>query len=238
MTRQRLKLTFLLFLSAFFGFAMWPTARIARSHLIAPKAAPFTDFATHDQFMNWSKTRHADVLFLGDSLTYFWRLAPDLFVQRFPDSANFGIGGDTIEGVLRRVEQGELYAVDPKVVVLLVGANNLWDNKPDQIVEKISNLVSVIKSKQPSAQILLLGLLPTDIPGQYAPAMIRQINSRLATLPGVTFLDFGPKLLNPDGSFNESLQPDHLHLSPAGYQIWADTMGPVLDRLRGSKSST
>jgi lysophospholipase L1-like esterase len=56
-------------------------------------------------------------------------------------------------------------------------------------------------------------------------------------LPNVTFLDFGPRLLNHDGSFNEAIQPDHLHLPPAGYQIWADAMGPVLDRLRQFKSS-
>jgi lysophospholipase L1-like esterase len=237
MARQRLKLTLALFLSAFFGFAVWPAARIARSHLISQKDSPFTDFATHDQFMNWSKTHHADVLFLGDSLTYFWRLAPGLFAERFPSAVNFGIGGDTIEGVLRRVEAGEVDAVNPKVVVLLVGANNLWSDRPDQIVEKISHLISVIKTKQAGASILLLGLLPTDVPGPYAPAMIRQINSCLAKLPGVTFLDFGPKLLNLDGSINESIQPDHLHLSPVGYRIWADAMGPVLSGLREGKSA-
>jgi lysophospholipase L1-like esterase len=60
--------------------------------------------------------------------------------------------------------------------------------------------------------------------------VIDQVNERLSHFENVRFLDLGPKLLNPDGSLDAFMQPDHLHLSPAGYRVWADELSPLLRR--------
>ena len=122
----------------------------------------------------------------------------------------------------------------PKIVVLLIGANNLGVNSEDQIVGGIENLVAVIRTKQPGVKIILLGLLPTDLFGSdtHAPEKVRRINHKLSELNQVTFVDFGPRLLKPDGSFDDANQFDHLHLAPAGYALWAKTLVPVIELLR------
>jgi lysophospholipase L1-like esterase len=44
----------------------------------------------------------------------------------------------------------------------------------------------------------------------------------------IHFLDIGDKFLQADGSLSKDIMPDYLHLSVAGYQIWADAIGPKL----------
>jgi lysophospholipase L1-like esterase len=47
----------------------------------------------------------------------------------------------------------------------------------------------------------------------------------------VKFLDFGEKFLQPDGTISKDIMPDFLHLSPKGYQIWADAIQAPLAEL-------
>ena len=46
----------------------------------------------------------------------------------------------------------------------------------------------------------------------------------------VEFFDMGPRLLNRVGCVDPAIQPDGVHFSPAGYQIWAETIEPVVAR--------
>ena len=47
----------------------------------------------------------------------------------------------------------------------------------------------------------------------------------------IHYLDIGGKFLQPDGSLTKGISPDFLHLSAAGYQIWADAIAPSLATL-------
>jgi len=47
----------------------------------------------------------------------------------------------------------------------------------------------------------------------------------------VYYLDIGGKFLQPDGSISKDIMPDFLHLSAAGYQIWADAVETKLAEL-------
>ena len=51
----------------------------------------------------------------------------------------------------------------------------------------------------------------------------------------VYFLDIGPKFLTPDGTLTKEIMPDYLHLSPAGYEIWASSIEPTVAQLMGEK---
>jgi lysophospholipase L1-like esterase len=55
---------------------------------------------------------------------------------------------------------------------------------------------------------------------------IAELNASLAKVEGVSFLDIGAKFLSPDGTLAKDVMPDFLHLSPKGYQIWADAIEP------------
>lgn len=63
---------------------------------------------------------------------------------------------------------------------------------------------------------------------------IKDVNHRIAKLDdgkNVKYLDIGGKFLEADGTLTKEIMPDYLHLSPKGYQIWSDAIGPTLDGL-------
>ena len=65
-------------------------------------------------------------------------------------------------------------------------------------------------------------------------AAIDRANALLARLDdgvNVRFLDIGAQFLGKDGRIPWVIMPDQLHLSPAGYQLWADAMQPLLEEM-------
>src|SRR5579864_2352864 len=90
----------------------------------------------HEQFLERAKMGNIDLLFLGDSITQGWNGGGKAVWNRFyglRNTANFGIGGDRTQHVLWRLENGEVDGIHPKLVVLMIGTNNLDSNAPDEI---------------------------------------------------------------------------------------------------------
>jgi lysophospholipase L1-like esterase len=186
------------------------------------------------------------LLFLGDSITFGWLNTPlwdSLYGSR--GAENFGINGDHVEHLLWRIRRGELGRIEPAAVVLLIGTNNIGLDAPEAIAEGIAAVVAEIRRRSPRTQILLLGLLPRglaprhgQLPVSETPdpriAAVNRLIAPLGNQARVTYLDFGDRLLGPDGRIDHAIQPDCLHLSVRGYVIWADAIGPILDSLTGA----
>ena len=60
---------------------------------------------------------------------------------------------------------------------------------------------------------------------------LRAIIAKLDDKKNVYFLDIGEKFMESDGTITKEIMPDFLHLSPKGYQIWADAITPKLTEL-------
>jgi lysophospholipase L1-like esterase len=196
----------------------------------------------HEGFVKTAQAGKTQLIFFGDSITEGWFRNKELWDKSFGayQPANFGIGWDRTENVLWRLENGELDGVTPKVVVLMIGTNNLQPDNVTGTVAGITKIVSTIRGKVPTAKLLLLGILPRgEKPGKnpFRP-QIKEVNAtiaRLADNKGIFFLDFGDKYLLPDGRLiKEKMLPDWLHLTLDGYQTWADAMGPKLAELMKS----
>jgi lysophospholipase L1-like esterase len=211
----------------------------------AASAAARTDdhfLERHRAFLGLIRERPIDLLFLGDSITRRWAEVPDLWQRHFGGlrAANFGVGGDATQNVIWRIENGELDGISPKVVVLLVGTNNLATNTAAEISAAIGVIVRAILGKLPSTKVLLLAILPRgpqrrprDDGGEPAfyQEKIDAINASLRGLEDgrrVRFLDFGAKLIGADGELMASHVSDGLHLVGPGYETWAEAMGPLL----------
>jgi lysophospholipase L1-like esterase len=168
-----------------------------------------------------------ELVFIGDSITARW--PQEVLEARFGKfhPVNLGIGGDWIQNVLWRVQNGTLDKAAPKVVVLLIGTNNLTGKfTPDEIAANIGGLIQALQTKTAQSKILLLGILPrgASIKDEINGA-IRQTNAKLATLADpkqVFFLDVGDKLIEPDGSISPAVMPDKLHVAGPGYTRWMD----------------
>lgn len=197
-----------------------------------------TFMAAHENFVKIAKEGKAELVFLGDSITAGWASKKEIWEKAFGayKPANFGIGGDRTQHVLWRITNGELDVIKPKAVVLMIGTNNSGADSAEGIAKGVTVIVNTIREKQPQAKILLLAVFPrgekeSPNPGR---AKLKEVNATIAKLDdgkNVHFLDIGEKFLQPDGSITKEIMPDFLHLSAAGYQIWADAIGPKLAEL-------
>lgn len=175
-----------------------------------------------------------DLLFVGDSITAGWD--GSLWETHFAPhkAANFGIGGDHTGNLLWRLHNGAIGRLEPKVVVLLIGVNNFGhlSETPEQVFAGIASVVNTLRGAFPDAQILLNGVFPY---GQEANTpqreQVKALNERLATLGStdkLIFKDYGHLFLQEDGTLSPDIMGDFLHLTPAGYRIWAEAMLPDL----------
>jgi lysophospholipase L1-like esterase len=194
--------------------------------------------AQHDAFVARARQGNVDVLFVGDSITaFFLTRAPDVWnreIAPLGNVVNFGIEGDRTQFVLWRVQNGELDGTNARVVVLMIGTNNLATATPENVARGVSAIVDTIRAKLPNAVIVLNALLPRATPDDPVRAKLTDVNARIAALADgahVRWLDAGPGFLDADGTIPTTLMRDKLHPTPAGYEVWAAALRPVLSDL-------
>jgi lysophospholipase L1-like esterase len=205
----------------------------------------------HEQLLEKAKKGRIDVYFVGDSITRRWGATdyPDFLAnwkQNFFgwNAANFGWGGDTIQNILWRLHNGELDEVNPKIIVLMAGANNIGAAAPTggdearivDITKGLEAALDVCRKKAPDAVIILMGITPRNDKSALIP-VINKINERMATIADgkkIRFLNINDKLADKEGKFLEGMSHDGLHLSAKGYQVWADALKPLFTELLGS----
>jgi lysophospholipase L1-like esterase len=205
----------------------------------APANVPLArDDNRHRTFVEIAKGAPIEMLFVGDSITDGWRNAGQpVWDQNWAQykPANFGIGGDTTQGVLWRMQNGELDGYKAKLIVLMLGTNNIARNPIDEIVDGDRLIVEEFKKRQPQAKVLILGIFPRSVEATHPNrASIKEINSKLAKLADnkqVFFMDIGDKFLAPDGTLTPEIMPDALHPNLKGYKIWAEAMSPRVKEL-------
>jgi lysophospholipase L1-like esterase len=223
----------------------------------ADRAAPRTDqnsIEAHRQLIDKARRGGIDVYFTGDSIVRRWGATdyPDLLAnwqQNFFgwNAANFGWGADQAQNVLWRLENGELDGVNPKIVVVLAGTNNLGatpysPSRVDDVTRGLTAIVDVCRRKAPAASIILTAIFPRNDDMALLPE-IERINTNLARLAdGVTvrFLNVNDKLADKDGRLFEGVmnERDKLHPSVKGYQVWADALKPIFRELLGPAAGT
>jgi lysophospholipase L1-like esterase len=176
-----------------------------------------------------------DVLFLGDSIAAFFTTRGSAVWEReiapLGTVVDFGIEGDRTQFVLWRVRNGELDGTNARVVVLMVGTNNLASATPENVARGVAAVVDTVREKLPRAVIVLNAILPRGTPDDPARAKLADVNARLASLADgthVRWLDAGAGFVDAGGAIDRALMPDRLHPSAAGYEVWAAALRPVL----------
>ena len=182
------------FIAALLAAALCGNLACAQFNRPADQPAPRTDRNSqiaHEQLLAKAKQGGIDVYFLGDSITRRWGATdyPEFLANWKTNffgwnAANFGWGADRIENILWRVENGELDGVNPKVIVVLAGINNVGtipggDVKVENITRGLKALVSACQQKAPNAVIILTALFPRNDNMAVIPT-INRINDHLA----------------------------------------------------------
>ena len=195
----------------------------------------------HQGFVNTANTGDFDIIFLGDSITALWTTVQDgqgneggkaMFDKYFAGMkvVNFGIPGDSTQGVLWRLQNGEGQGHKPKAVMLLIGTNN--GNTAEEIAEGVGADVFELRKDFPDAKILLMAIFPRGTgPSDSNRRKMDAVNKIIAKLDDqkhVFFMNINDKFLDASGGLIGFRTSDHLHPVPAGYEIWASAVAPIL----------
>ncbi len=231
------------------GVALLPARDDEKKEHAAVKAVPRDKdkraTEKHESFLAQAKKGGIDLLLIGDSITDMWggeghdpktSRGQKIYEKEFLPlkAANFGISGDRTQHVLWRLQNGELEGIKPKVVMLMIGTNNVFDNSAEEIADGVTAIVSEIKTKLPETKVLLLGVFPRGLKPNKERDKLKATNAILAKLDDggktVKFLDIGDKFVEADGTISKDVMYDWLHLAEKGYQIWADAVkGPIME---------
>ena len=214
---------------------------------------------------------HVGLVWLGDSITENWeRAGPEPFADYRPvwnrfygdrNAVNMGFMGDTTANVIWRLDHGEVAGLDPKALVLLIGANNFghvhWN--AEKTLDGINAIIHMLRRDLPKTQILLLAVLPSER-SPWITENTETVNSLLAadyrSRPYVTFMNVG-HLFYRNGQLDrglyldphEALLAQHepgmttatvnsvaLHPDAQGMALIAETIEPVLHRLMNDRN--
>jgi GDSL-like Lipase/Acylhydrolase family len=123
----------------------------------------------------------------------------------------------------------------------MIGTNNSngEDNTPSQIVEGVTAIVKKLREKLPDTKVLLVAIFPRSENFSAQRGKILQVNQvlrKLADNQDVFWIDFGHRFVNSDGLIPIALMPDYLHLSKAGYAIWAEALERRLAAVVGDEA--
>lgn len=173
---------------------------------------------------------HPAVLFVGDSITQWWlAYGRATWTRTFAPlgAVDDGVVGDTTSNVLARIDAGQLPHTSPRVVVIMIGTNNITlGQSPTQITEGVEAVIDAVHTRLPASRLVLLSVLPRDQPGSMARQVAAALDARLVHIGGVHYVNLWPDLLETDGQFRPgAMRPDQLHLDQGGYAAIA---APIL----------
>ena len=194
----------------------------------------------HEGFVEVAKQGNIDLLLHGDSITDWWvqgEANKAVFDKYFGGirTANFAIAGDTTQGVLWGLKNGEGQGYQPKAGMLMIGTNNNGANTAPEIAEGVGAVVLELQKNFPAAKILLLAIFPRGMPGDPIRDKIADVNRLIARLDdqrSVFYMDIGARFLDEKGYFlPDAFRPDNLHPQAKGYDIWGEAVSAKLAEL-------
>ena len=205
----------------------------AKALVGVPRPASDNVAARTEQFNRQAKAGGFDVLFIGDSITHLWEQhGKEVCEERIAPfgAANFGIGGDTTATVLWRLDHGNLEgALDPKVIVLMLGTNNIGWSPPEETAAALGVILEKLHTRFPKAKILLFAIFARDEPGTKLRQINDGVNAIISKFDGhwnIKYIDLNSRLAGPDGHRRPGLYWDATHLTAQGYEVWADALVP------------
>jgi len=182
--------------------------------------------ATYEQENKLYEDYEVDVAFLGDSLTDGYDLA-----QYYPQfkTVNRGIGGDTTFGLEQRL-QVSAYDLKPKVVVMLIGANNF-----KTMFENYENIVKGLKTNLPDTKLVLLSLTSMSMNWGRNNELACFNNVKIKIIAekyGCEYVDLFTPLFDFEANeLRAEYTVDGGHFTAQGYEVLTQTITPVLETL-------
>ena len=218
-------------------------AGCASAHTTA--AAPTKEDPLRTDWANLARFRDANerlpppmknenrVVFMGNSITENWQ---QYFAAMFPGKPyiNRGISGQTTPQMLVRF-RSDVIALEPAVVVILAGTNDIAGNTGPSTLEMIEdNIASMAElARANGITVVLSSVLPVHDypwkPGLEPAPKIIALNKWLreyAARHGAIYVDFHSAMADAEGGMRSGLSSDGVHPNEVGYRI----MTPLVEQ--------
>ncbi|MBE9519612.1 MAG: GDSL family lipase [Proteobacteria bacterium] len=175
-------------------------------------------------------------IFIGDSLVEFFN-----WQNRFPDQQviNFGQAGETAEGLAARLPGIIKRYEAPDLIMIMTGTNNIA-MEDYGFLFTYEKIIEQLQDACPGATIVMVSLLPIEL--FWLGDAVPRVNKRLKEISqnlAVHYLDLYPLFLGRDSKQNPAcFEPDSVHLSLQGYEVWADALEEFLAKIQPPKNKS
>ena len=217
---------------------------------VASSRSDQNSMIAHFQLTQKAAKGGIDLYFEGDSIVRRWGTSDTAWKPMLENwtanffgwnAGNFGWGADSTQNILWRVKNGELDGVNPKVIVLLAGTNNIGGGQSaDEVARGVGAIIKACQEKAPGATIIVTGIFPRN-DNMNLLATINATNAKIAKMADgkrVRYLNVNASLADASGKLFNGMTIDSLHPSPKGYQVWADGLKPILTELLAPPAKT
>jgi len=178
------------------------------------------------------------ILFIGSSSVVRWDTE-----KYFPGYGviNRGFGGSQIVDSVHYADR-IVIPYKPALIVFYAGNNDIKAGKPpEEVAADFEKFRAVVHKELPETRIIYISIHPSVSRWSHDPEM-RKANSLIKKQCSkdkrLTFVSIYKEMLGKDGTPNkELLDPDMLHLSPKGYEVWTKKLTPYLDKFMKTKKS-
>lgn len=237
------KLSFLAWVLLCFG-VFFSTSSYAQNLATAQIERNIPRFQQQVERMNQGDV---DILWIGDSITNCWEsTGKDVWEEYYGNrkAMNFGISADHTAHVLWRLNNAPMENISPKIVILLIGTNNLGLKKPNsdepfstpaETVEGVQAIVDRLTELYPETKILLMELFPRGAQANDPLRLgVNEVNTGLEAIyshnavDNVQLYNINELFLAEDGALSCDIMPDYLHLSEKGFELWAKAIEPMI----------
>jgi lysophospholipase L1-like esterase len=161
------------------------------------------------------------IMMLGDSIT------AGFDVDRFfhgSSVVNKGVSGDNTDSVLARLNR-DVVDIRPDFLFILIGTNDMASLFPDEkIIANYEKILKILNENLPRTKSTVQSILPTRGLENRPISRIRLLNSMIESAAkkiNCAYLDLAPFFSGPDECIPADLSEDGLHLTEAGYTLWA-----------------
>ncbi len=172
------------------------------------------------------------IAFVGDSITQDYNV-----YEYFSEYTvyNRGIGGDTTEGLLKRMDES-IFDLNPSHVIILMGTNDfgVLNAKSKDIYNRMKKVVQLIQLKIPQTKIILISVYPVNPTldqmsvGGRTNQNIQALNALYQTIEGVSYLNLYDKLLDDKGNLDKTYTVEGLHINQNGYDLITKEIKKIL----------
>ena len=180
-----------------------------------------------------NRTTQRDVIFLGDSITEGCDWS-ELFQN--PHIKNHGIGGDTSDGVLKRLDP--IISSMPQQIFLMVGINDLWNGvSVDGVVANCRRILAQCKSKTHTTMLFIQSVLPMTSIWSSSPGRVSTVNAQVVALNDAlrkltsefhySYIDLH-SLFVKEGQLDPRYSSDGLHLNDEAYMMWKSAIQDLI----------